>query len=117
MLRLRSSGKQRRGLSLGGALVIAAAFFSLGAGPAEAARQITPPPDYFCGNYYTRTISVIPPRIWSSYNRPEQVGWALQLERWNSARQEWYPYGDRFLTFSSFNWFGQSMTTWSGRRS
>lgn len=116
MLRSRSSGKQRRGLSVGGALVIAAAFLALVAAPAQAARSITPPPNYFCGNYYTRTISIIPPRIWSSYNRPEQVGWGNQIERWNGARQEWYAYGDRFFTFSSFNWYGQSATSWSGRR-
>ena len=84
--------------------------------PAQAARQITPPPNYFCGNYFARTISIIPPRIWSSYNRPEQVVWVMQIERWNNVRQEWYLYGNQFSTWSSFNWYGQSLTSWSGRR-
>ncbi len=115
MFRSRNSGKQRRGLSVGGALVIAAASLALVAAPADAARQITPPGNYFCGDYYSRTISIIPPRIWSSYNRPEQVVWVSQIERWNSVRREWYDYGNRFFTWSSFNWYGQSLTSWSGK--
>ncbi len=116
MLRSRRSGKSKRGLSFVGALVVAAALFLLVAATAQAARQITPPPNYFCGNYFTRTISIIPPRIWSSYNRPEQVVWFMQIERWSSARQEWYIYSPRYSSWSSFNWYGQGLTSWSGHR-
>ncbi len=116
MLGSRSSGNRRLGLSFVGALVVAAALFSLVGAPAQAARQITPPPNYFCGNYFDRTISIIPPRIWSSYNRPEQVAWISRIERWSSARKEWYLYSEPFVTWSSFSWYGQSLTSWSGRR-
>jgi hypothetical protein len=81
----------------------------------RSARQITPPPNYFCGDYYSRTISIIPPRVWSSYNRPEQVAWVTQIERWNYVRREWYNYGAQFRTWSTFNWYGQSLTSWGHR--
>ena len=58
----------------------------------------------------------IPPRIWSSYNRPEQVAWIIGIERWSSVRKEWYSYGPSFTTWSSFNWYGQGLTSWSGGR-
>lgn len=111
MLGSRSSGR-RLGISFVGALVIATALFPLVGAPAQAARQITPPPDYFCGNYLPRRISIIPPRIWSSYNRPEQVVWISRIERWSSTRKEWYLYSDPFTTWSTFNWYGQSLTSW-----
>ena len=114
MFRSRNSGKQSRGLSVGGALVVAAAFFALIAAPAQAARQITPPPNYFCGDYFPGRISIIPPRIWSSYHRPEQVAWIIGIERWNSVRREWYRY-NTFTVWSSFNWYGQGLTSWGYR--
>lgn len=116
MFRSRTSSAQRRRYSGLGALALVATVFSLAAAPADAARQINPPSNYFCGNYYTRTISIVPPRIWSSYNRPEQVLWVIGIERWNYVRQEWYAYGAQFKTWSSFNWYGQSLTSWSGGR-
>jgi hypothetical protein len=115
MFRSRHFGEQRRRLSGVGALALAATFFSLVAAPADAARQITPPPNYFCGDYIPGTISIIPPRIWSSYNRPEQVAWVIGIERWNNVRREWYTYGASYTAWSSFNWYGQSLTSW-GRR-
>jgi len=116
MFRSRNSGKQRLRLSGGAALAIAATFFSLVAAPAYAARQITPPSNYFCGDYSPGKISIIPPKIWSSYNRPEYVTWAIGIERWNSVRKEWQKYGPSIITWSTFNWYGRSATSWSGGR-
>ena len=103
---------QRRGLSVGGSLVVAAALFALIAAPGHAARQITPPPDYFCGNYQAGKISIIPPRIWSSYNRPEYVTWVIAVDRWNNARRAWYQYMPSITLWSTYNWYGQSVTSW-----
>ncbi len=97
-----------------GLLIICVGTFMLVAAPAQAARDIKPPANYSCGNYHTRTISITPPRIWSSYHRPEQVGWGNQIERWSSVRKEWYTYSRQFFTFASFNWYGRSDTSWSG---
>jgi hypothetical protein len=113
MLRSPSFGRRSRGVSVGGALLVAAVFFSLVSAPAQAARRIDGPSNFFCGTYFPATISINPPRIWSSYNRPEQVLWSNQLQRWNGAR--WLPYSKRFDTYSTFNYYGQSLTSW-GRR-
>jgi hypothetical protein len=110
------SGKRRRRLWGGGAFLVVVTLLALISAPAQAARQINPPPNYFCGDYYTRTISIIPPRIWSSYNRPEQVLWVIGIERWNNVRQEWYKYGPSIKTWASFNSYGQGVTSWSGGR-
>jgi hypothetical protein len=115
MFRSRTCGSQRRRFAGAGALALVATVFTVVAAPADAARQITPPPNYFCGDYYSRTISIIPPRVWSSYNRPEQVAWVTQIERWNYVRREWYNYGAQFRTWSTFNWYGQSLTSWGHR--
>ena len=111
MLGSRSSGKEHRRLPLGGALVVAIALFVLVSAPAQAARQITPPQWFACGTYYPATISIGPPRIWSSYNRPEHVVWMTQIQRWNGTR--WYPYGKPYVTHSTFNYYGQSVTSWA----
>lgn len=79
--------------------------------PAEAARSVTPPQWFTCGTYHARTISIGPPRIWSSYNRPEQVTWITQIQRWNGT--SWYSYGKPQVFWSTFNYFGHSVTSWS----
>jgi len=112
MRELRHPGKRRWTLRAPVALIAAAACFSLLPAPAaEAARSITPPQWFACGTYHARTISIGPPRIWSSYNRPEQVLWLTSIQRWNGSR--WIPYGQPFIFWSSFNYYGQSMTSWS----
>jgi len=102
-------GGERRRFQVGGALVIAVVLFVLVAAPAEAARQITPPQWFACGKY-PANISIGPPRIWSSYNRPEHVVWMTQIQRWNGPR--WYLYGKPYTTHSTFNYYGQSVTSW-----
>ena len=92
-------------------VLIAAAYFSLVSAPAEAARQINGPAWFVCERY-PATISISPPRVWAS-NRTEQVLWAIQLQRWNGSR--WYNYY-RFDTWSSFNYYGQGVTAWTGGR-
>jgi hypothetical protein len=79
--------------------------------PASAARQIIPPQWFACGSYYPATISIGPPRIWSSYNRPEHVIWRIQIQRWSGSY--WSPYGAPYTTHSTFNWYGQSVTSWA----
>ena len=112
MSMLRSIGAGRQSRALRGWLLAAAVGFSMAvcAAPAEAARQITPPAWFSCGEYWNRTISIGPARVWASY-RSEQVGWGIQLERWDGRR--WYNYGARWEFFSTFNYFGQSATSWS----
>ena len=102
----------RLALRIGGGLLIAAAYFSLVSAPAVAARSITPPQWFACGTYYAGRISIGPPRVWSSYRRPEQVVWVTQIQRWNGSR--WYNYGKQYTTWSTFNYYGQSLTSWSG---
>lgn len=82
------------------------------AAPASAARSIVPPQWFTCGTYYPATISIGPPRIWSSYNRPEHVIWRIHLERWNGSTQRWYTY-DTYVTHSTFDWYGHSVTSWA----
>ena len=108
MLGSASSGTERR-LAVAGALLFAVGLFVLMSAPAEAARQITPPQWFTC-NTYPATISIGPPRIWSSYNRPEHVVWAVLLQRWNGTR--WYAY-KQYYTHSTFNYYGQSITSWA----
>jgi len=111
MLRARRFGRNRYSLAVVGALVISAGLVALGSAPAEAARQITPPQGFACGTYYPATISISPPRVWASANRPEQVLWGIQIQRWNGTR--WYAYGPQYLFWSTFNYYGQSPTSWS----
>jgi hypothetical protein len=91
--------------------LITAACFSLASPPAEAARQINGPSWFVC-NRYAATISISPPRVWATYGT-EQVLWISQLQRWNGSR--WYNYY-RFNAWSSFNYYGQGVTSWSGGR-
>ena len=93
-----------------GTFVLPAALFLLVSAPAQAARQITPP-QWFACDKYPATISIGPPRIWSSYNRPEHVVWMTQLQRWDGSR--WYAYGRPYTTHSTFNYYGQSITSWA----
>jgi hypothetical protein len=92
-------------------VLIAAAYFSLLSAPAEAARQINGPAWSVCGRY-PATISISPPRIWAS-SGTEQVVWISQLQRWNGT--QWSNYY-RFTTWSSFNYYGQGVTAWTGGR-
>jgi hypothetical protein len=93
------------------ALVALAGCFSLVTEPAEAARSITPPPWFVC-NKYPRTISISPPQIWASYGT-EQVRWVTRIHRWDRYSQQWYDY-DTLSFWSSFNYYGQSVTGWTG---
>jgi hypothetical protein len=92
-------------------VLIAVVCFSLASRPAEAARQVNGPAWFVCDRY-PATISISPPRIWASY-RTEQVVWINQLQRWNGRRWDGYY---RFTTWSSFNYYGQGVTAWSGGR-
>ena len=40
--------------------------------------------------------------------------WVNQLQRWNGTTRQWYNYS-RFTTWSSFNYYGQSVTSWAGQ--
>ena len=106
-----SSGDRRRGSAAVAMVVVAAALFALMSAPAQAARQITPPQWFACGTYYPGMISIGPPRIWSSYNRPEQVVWIIQIQRWDGTR--WSSYGRPYSVWSTFNYYGQSVTSWA----
>ena len=79
--------------------------------PASAARSITGPQGLYCGIYAGR-VSLDPPRVWASY-RTEQVSWVSEIQRWNSSTQRWYTYAT-YTNWSSFNYYGQSVTSWSG---
>jgi hypothetical protein len=85
---------------------------SLAAPPAEAARKINGPAWFVCDRYPAQ-ISISPPRIWASY-RTEQVHWANQLQRWNGTTRQWQNYS-QFNTWASFNYYGQSPTSWASR--
>src|SRR3954470_7242566 len=108
------SSKRRRSLAVVAPLPVAAALFLLVSAPAQAARQITPP-QWFACDKYPATISIGPPRIWSSYNRPEQVVWGIQIQRWNGT--SWYPYGKQYHVWSACNYYGQSVTSWASAAS
>jgi hypothetical protein len=86
---------------------------SLGTEEAEAARQINGPAWFTCDRY-PATISISPPRIWANYGT-EQVLWSNQIQRWNSSTQRWYNYY-KFDTWSSYNYYGQGVTAWTGGR-
>ena len=109
---VRSGRSETERLRVVGLGVLAAALL-LVASPAQAARQITPPQWFACGTYYRGTISVGPPRIWASYNRPEQIVWIIQVQRWDTSGQRWYSYGRPFATWSTFDYYGRSVTSWS----
>ena len=110
MPRQRCGGKRRWALCVGGALIAAAACVALVPAPAEAARSITPPQWFACGTYHAGMISIGPPRVWASLNRPEQVVWLTSIQRWNGS--VWVNYS-QFIFWSSFNYYGQSLTSWS----
>jgi hypothetical protein len=93
------------------ALVAASvALLAAGAAPASAARHIQQAPNFVCDG---ARIGVAPPRVWSDPGRPETVAWAIQLDRWDGSR--WYRYSVT-TTYSTFNYYGQSLTSWSGGR-
>lgn len=79
--------------------------------PASAARSIAGPQGPYCGIYAAR-VSLSPPRVWASY-RTEQVVWVSQIQRWDSYNRRWYNY-TKYTNWSSFNYYGQSVTSWSG---
>lgn len=82
--------------------------------PASAASSITPAGGLMCERYDNH-LSISPPRVWASY-RTEQVAWGLVIQRWNSNRRVWVDYTTApYQFYSSFNYFGQSVTSWSGR--
>jgi hypothetical protein len=91
--------------------VAAAATLIVSAGvaasPASATRLIQQSANYTCSN---ANVAVSPPRVWAERGRPEQVIWAIQLERWNGA--SWNRYS--VSTFrATFDYFGRSPTSWS----
>jgi hypothetical protein len=93
------------------ALVALVAMATAVAGPASAARQINPPAWFVC-NKYAAKISISPPRIWATRGT-EKVVWLIAIERWNSTSKSWYKYyNNPFQLWSSFNYYGQSMTSW-----
>jgi hypothetical protein len=104
---------RRLALRVATGVLIAAAYFSLASAPAEAARQINGPAWFVCDKY-AATISISPPRVWATYGT-EQVLWVSQLQRWNGNTRQWYNYY-RFNTWSSFNYYGQGVTAWTGGR-
>jgi hypothetical protein len=112
MVDLRHTSKQRWTLRASVALIAAAACVCLLPAPsAEAARSITPPQWFSCGTYHAGMISIGPPRVWASLNRPEQVVWATSIQRWNGS--VWVTYGQPYIFWSSFNYYGLSLTSWS----
>jgi hypothetical protein len=93
------------------ALLTALVLMVVPAAPASAARSISPPYGPYCG-IYARRVSVGPPRVWASY-RTEQVSWTSVIQRWDSYNRRWYDYAT-YTNWSSFNYYGQSVTSWSG---
>jgi hypothetical protein len=79
--------------------------------PASAARAMNGPEGPYCGLYAAR-VSMAPPRVWASY-RTEQVRWISEIQRWDSNNKRWYIYAT-YTSWSSFNYYGQSVTSWSG---
>jgi hypothetical protein len=77
--------------------------------PASAASSINPPAGLQCERYDNK-LSVSPPRVWAS-DRTEQVGWGVEIQRWNGS--SWVVYS-RNSFYSSFNVYGQSATSWTG---
>ena len=80
------------------------------ASPASATRSIQQPAGFVCSD---AKVGVSPPRVWADRGRPETVAWVIRLDRWNGAR--WVHYADH-RTYSTFNYYGQSVTSWSGGR-
>ena len=91
--------------------VAAAATLIVSAGvatsPASATRQIQQSASYTCSN---ANVAVSPPRVWAGRGRPEQVVWAIQLERWNGS--SWIRYSVSNF-WATFDYFGRSPTSWS----
>jgi hypothetical protein len=111
MVDLRHTSNQGWTLRANAALIAAAACLALlPATSAEAARSITPPQWFACGTYHVGMISIGPPRIWASGNKPEQVVWATSIQRWNGSA--WVNYS-QYTFWSTFNYYGQSLTSWS----
>ena len=77
---------------------------------AGALRSVAGPTWFSCGTYTARTLHIGPPRAWASYGT-EQVVWLVGIQRYNGSR--WYAY-DTFRTWTSFNYYGQGVTYWSG---
>ncbi len=59
-------------------------------------------------------VLISPPRIWATYGTTP-VQWAIVIQRYNSSTRQWYTYTG-FTSYSSFNIYGQSVTSWSGGR-
>lgn len=77
------------------------------ASPATAASTVLGPGGFRCGYHQ---IQISPPRVYATRGT-EQVVWANALERWNG--WQWVAAG-YFVNFSSFNYYGQQVTAWSG---
>lgn len=108
----RSPAEKRRAtlvVRLAAIFVMVALSLGLGATAASAAASVQGPAGFSCDKY-TGKVSISPPRVWAS-SRTEQVAWVIAIERWDG--QRWYAYS-KFTTYSSFNIYGQSVTTWSG---
>jgi len=91
-------------------LVISGVLLALSASPASAARSIAQSPGFYCEN---ALVKISPPRVWADGAQPEQVLWRIGIQRWDAGQQRWYAYTttDRW---STFNYYGQSLTSWSG---
>lgn len=76
---------------------------------ASAASSINPPSNLVCEKFDNK-LSVNAPRVWASY-RTEQVLWIAVIERWDGYRWNVYK---RYDFYSSFNIYGQSVTSWGG---
>jgi len=77
--------------------------------PASAASSITGPGGLQCERYDNK-LSVGAPRVWAT-SRTEQVGWGVEVQRWNG--RAWVVYARHYF-YSSFNIYGQSVTSWTG---
>ena len=91
-------------------LVISGALLASSAAPASAARSIAQSPGFYCEN---ALVKVSPPRVWASGAQPEQVLWRIGIQRWDAGQQRWFSYKTTDH-YSTFNYYGQSLTSWSG---
>jgi hypothetical protein len=105
---------RRRALRFASAAVVILALLMVPmAQSASAARSITPASNLICERYDNK-LSISPPRVWASY-RTEQVTWGVVIQRWNSNRRTWVDYTSApYYFYSSFNYYGMSVTSWSG---
>ena len=90
--------------------VAAIALMAVFAAPASAARSYQQPQGFHCEN---ALVKVSPPRVWASGNVPEQVLWTLRVDWYNGS--QWVHHRTTH-SWSTFNYYGQSLTSWSGGR-